>query len=157
MSQVYSRTIKAIGDVETIYDRLMPILATKGFNVIAQERPNLIVADRGMIRPTLKVNKTPHSLVVAFHSTDGSPLISFSYVMSDMWNYTPGDQSYFNWEINSVVAAMNTNSANIDLRSTQDVASQAYIGELQGLAKLRDEGVISREEFDRKKRTILGI
>ena len=33
----------------------------------------------------------------------------------------------------------------------------SYIAELEQLAQLRDQGVISNDEFDAKKRTLLGI
>ena len=36
-------------------------------------------------------------------------------------------------------------------------ASPAYIGELEQLASLRDSGVLTDEEFEAKKREILGL
>jgi hypothetical protein len=160
MSQVYSRTIKAIGDIDVIYDRLWATMKAKGFNIIASEKPNLIVGERGSLRPTRKAYKFPHSVVVAFHSAESNPFISFSYIMSDFWDYTPGDQDFFNSEINSVISTLNMNSSVIELRSARDIvsqASQAYIGELRGLAKLRDDGVISTDEFEFKKKRLMGI
>ena len=160
MSQVYSRTIKAIGDIDVIYDRLWATMRAKGFNIIASEKPNLIVGERGSLRPTRKAYKFSHSLVIAFHSVESNPFISFSYLMSDFWDYTPGDQDFFNSEINSVISALNMNSSAIEMRSARDIvsqASQAYIGELRGLAKLRDDGVISTDEFEFKKRRLMGI
>jgi len=159
MSQVYSRTVKAIGDIDTIYDRLWAALKSKGFNIISSEKPNLIVGERGSFRPTRKAHKYPHSIVVAFHFSDTDPHVSFSYIMSDFWDYTPGDQDYFNSEINSIIASLNMNTSAIEMRSARDIvsqASQAYIGELRGLAKLRDDGVISADEFEYKKRTLMG-
>lgn len=159
MSQVYTRTVKAIGDIDAIYDRLWAAMRSKGFNIISSEKPNLIVGERGSLRPTRKAHKYPHSMVVAFHSGETNPHISFSYIMSDFWDYTPGDRDFFNAEINSVIASLNMNTSVIEMRSARDIvsqASQAYIGELRGLAKLRDDGVISADEFEYKKRTLMG-
>jgi hypothetical protein len=38
-----------------------------------------------------------------------------------------------------------------------ETAAPAYVDELQRLAKLRDQGIISSEDFDAKKRQLLGI
>jgi hypothetical protein len=160
MSQVYTRTVKAIGDIDQIYDRLWATLRSDGFRIITSEKPNLIIGERGSLRPTRKAKKYPHSLVVAFHSAESDPFVSFSYIMSDFWDYTPGDQDFFNNEINSMVASLNTNSSVIELRDASDLASQvprSYVSELRGLAKLRDEGVITASEFDYKKRQLMGI
>jgi hypothetical protein len=99
-------------------------------------------------------------VVVAFHSSETNPFISFSYLMSDFWDYTAGDQDLFNSEINSVVASLNVNTSVIEMKSAADTVSQesqAYIKELRGLAKLRDDGVISTSEFEFKKRSLIGI
>jgi len=160
MSQVYSRTVKAVGDIDMVYDRLWTTLRSKGFNIITEEKPNLIIGERGTLRPTRKAYKFPHSVVVAFHSVEKDPVISFSYLMSDMWDYTPGDQDFFNAEINSIISTTNLNSSFIDLKSPAGAispASQAYIGELRGLAKLRDDGVISVDEFEFKKKQLIGV
>ena len=160
MSQVYTRTVKAIGDIDMIYDRLWATMKSRGFNIISSEKPNLIVGERGSLRPTRKADKYPHSVVVAFHSSETNPFISFSYLMSDFWDYTAGDQDLFNSEINSVVASLNVNTSVIEMKSAADTVSQesqAYIKELRGLAKLRDDGVISTSEFEFKKRSLIGI
>ncbi|MDW5562760.1 MAG: SHOCT domain-containing protein [Methanomassiliicoccus sp.] len=158
MSQVYSRTVKAIGDVDAIYDRMWAAMKAQGFNLVTSEKPNLLIGDRGILRPTRKVSKYPHSLVVAFHSGESNPLVSFTYIMSDMWNYTPGDREFFNFEINTIVSSLNMNASFIDVKDAQDSpASSAYINELRGLAKLRDDGLISASEFDYKKRQLMGI
>lgn len=153
MSQVYTRTVKAVGDIDQAFDRMWAEIRSKGFNIVTCEKPNLIIAERGTFRPTRKISKYPHSLVVAFHTGTGNPMVSFSYIMSDMWDYTPGDKDFFNFEINSIIASLNVNASFIDVKSVQE----AYIGELRGLAKLRDDGVISAAEFDNKKRQIMGI
>ena len=36
-------------------------------------------------------------------------------------------------------------------------AAPEYVGELERLAQLRDQGIISDEEFEAKKKQILGI
>jgi len=80
--------------------------------------------------------------------------------MSDFWDYTPGDQDFFNIEINSIVASLNTNTAVIEMPASGEAtpqSSRAYMAELRGLAKLRDEGVITASEFDSKKRQLIGI
>jgi hypothetical protein len=42
--------------------------------------------------------------------------------------------------------------------STTPVASEPeYVGELERLAQLRDQGILSDEEFEAKKKQILGI
>lgn len=157
MSQVYTRTVKAIGDTNLIFDRMWSELRSKGFNIVTCEKPNLMIGERGTLRPTRKINKYPHSLVVAFHTGGASPYVSFSYIMSDMWDYTPGDQDFFNYEINSVISSLNMNSSYIEVKDAEAAGQDAYIGELRGLAKLRDDGVISAAEFDYKKRQIMGI
>jgi hypothetical protein len=160
MSQVYSRTVKAIGDVEAIYDRLCATVRAKGFNVITTEKPNLIVAERGYMRPTFRVAKFPHSIVIAFHAGESNPQVSFSYIMSDMWDYTQGDRDYLNEEINSLVASLNMNFSTIEMKMTSETvvpSSASYIGELRGLARLRDDGVISAADYDMKKRQLMGI
>ena len=82
------------------------------------------------------------------------------YWEAAMWDYTPGDQDFFNAEINSIISTTNLNSSFIDLKSPAGAispASQAYIGELRGLAKLRDDGVISVDEFEFKKKQLIGV
>lgn len=146
--------------IDFIYDRLWATLKSIGFNITLSDKPNLIVGERGTLRPTRNVSKFAHTIVVAFHSGDSDPHVSFSYIMSDFWDYTQGDQDFFNTEINSVVSSLNMNSSVIEVRSAKEVFSQAahsYIGELRGLAKLRDDGVISVEEFELKKRRLMGI
>jgi hypothetical protein len=59
-----------------------------------------------------------------------------------------------------VVASLNVNTSVIEMKSAADTVSQesqAYIKELRGLAKLRDDGVISTSEFEFKKRSLIGI
>jgi hypothetical protein len=123
MSQAYTRTIKAIGDMDIIFDRMCANIRAKGFKIISSEKPNLIIAERGMIRPTAKVHKFPHTIVIAFHVGESEPLISFSYIMSDLWDYTSGDQDFFNEEINSVIASLNMNTSFIDLRATRETVA----------------------------------
>jgi hypothetical protein len=40
---------------------------------------------------------------------------------------------------------------------TTAAAEPEYVGELERLAQLRDQGILSDEEFDAKKKQILGI
>jgi hypothetical protein len=159
MSQVYSRTVKAVGDTNVIFDRLCATVRSRGFNIITAEKPNLIIGDRGILRPTRRIEKYPHSIVIAIHAVDTNPVVSFSYIMNDMWDYTAGDQDFFNNEINSVVASLNINFTVIDMKAAQESAqaTPSYVGELKGLAMLRDNGVISADEFDRKKRNLMGV
>jgi hypothetical protein len=117
--------------MDIIFDRMCANIRAKGFKIISSEKPILIVAERGMIRPTAKVHKFPHTMVVAFHVGESDPLISFSYIMSDLWDYTLGDQDYFNEEINSVIASLNMNTSFIDMRTTREtvaVTARSYYG-----------------------------
>ncbi|GEM_PF-6927482 len=157
MSQVYTRTVKALGDADTIFDRMWSELRTKGFNIVTCEKPNLMIGERGTLRITRKVNKYPHSLVVAFHTGGSNPFVSFSYIMGDLWDYTQGDQDFFNQEINSVISSLNLNASYIDIKDARDVGQDAYLSELRSLAKLREDGVITAAEFDHKKRQIMGF
>jgi hypothetical protein len=41
--------------------------------------------------------------------------------------------------------------------TTPAASEPEYVGELERLAQLRDQGILSQEEFEAKKRQILGI
>ena len=41
--------------------------------------------------------------------------------------------------------------------TTQAASEPGYVGELERLSQLRDQGILSDEEFEAKKRQILGI
>jgi hypothetical protein len=41
--------------------------------------------------------------------------------------------------------------------STSAAPEPGYVGELERLARLRDQGILSEEEFEVKKRQVLGI
>jgi hypothetical protein len=41
--------------------------------------------------------------------------------------------------------------------TTPDASEPDYVGELERLAQLRDQGILSDEEFEAKKKQILGI
>jgi hypothetical protein len=41
--------------------------------------------------------------------------------------------------------------------TTQDAPEPDYMGELERLSQLRDKGILSAEEFEAKKKQILGI
>ncbi len=120
MSQSYTRMVKTVGDANIIFDRMTDLLRAKGFRVISAERPSLIVADRGLLRPTRKLWKSSHSLVIAFHRMDDCPSLSFTYIMSDMWDRTPGDELFMNNEINEIVCNMNMNTSTIDVTMVKD-------------------------------------
>jgi hypothetical protein len=46
----------------------------------------------------------------------------------------------------------------VETRATSPAASEPeYVGELERLAQLRDQGILSDEEFQAKKQQILGI
>ncbi len=124
MSQSYTRMVKTVGEANIIFDRMTDLLRAKGFRVISAEKPSLIVADRGLVRPTRKLWKSSHSLVIAFHKMDDCPALSFTYIMSDLWDRTPGDEIFINNEINEIVGNMNLNTSTIDVTSVQDRMSQ---------------------------------
>jgi hypothetical protein len=124
MSQSYTRMVKTVGDANIIFDRMTDLLRAKGFRVISAEKPSLIVADRGLVRPTRKFWKSSHSLVIAFHKMDDCPALSFTYIMSDMWDRTPGDEIFMNNEINDIVGNMNMNTSIIDVTMVKDRVSQ---------------------------------
>lgn len=113
MSQSYTRMVRTVGDPNAIFDRMQDQLKAKGFRIISAQKPNLIIADRGTLRPTRSIRKTSHSLVVAYHMNDESPMLSFSYIMSDLWDYTPGDELFFNEEINQLIWSLNVNFSTI--------------------------------------------
>ncbi len=124
MSQSYTRMVKTVGDANVIFDRMNDLLNARGFRVISADKPSLIVADRGLVRPTRKLRKSSHSLVIAFHKTGECPALSFTYILSDLWDRTPGDELFMNNEINEIVAFMNLNTSTIDVTSVQDRMSQ---------------------------------
>jgi len=41
--------------------------------------------------------------------------------------------------------------------TTAPAAAPEYVGELERLAQLRDQGILSEEEFEAKKKQLLGI
>lgn len=120
MSQSYTRMVKTVGDANIIFDRMIDLVKARGFRVISAEKPSLIVADRGLVRPTRKLWKSSHSLVIAFHKMDDCPALSFTYIMSDMWDRTPGDELFMNNEINEIIGNMNTNISTIDVTMVKD-------------------------------------
>jgi hypothetical protein len=124
MSQSYTRMVKTVGDANVIFDRMTDLVKARGFRVISAEKPSLIVADRGLVRPTRKLWKSSHSLVIAFHKMDDCPALSFTYIMSDLWDRTAGDEIFMNNEINEIVGNMNMNTSVIDVTFIQDRVAQ---------------------------------
>jgi hypothetical protein len=117
-----------------------------------------MVADKGTLRPTNKIEKYPHTLVIAMHPSEDGLSMSFVYVMSDFWHYTAGDRLYFNNEIDLFVRGLVADGAKIPAGEIAPSAVEnGYISELRQLAKLKNEGVLSVEEFDQKKRLLLGL
>lgn len=158
MSQVYSRVVKLSGDAGAIFDGMSAFLVARGFEINNADRPNTIVADRGMLRPTNKIEKYPHTLIVAMHPSGEALSMSFIYMMSDFWHYTAGDRLFFNNEIDLFVRGLVTDGAKVAIGEVVPAAvDNGYIEELRQLAKLKSEGVLSVEEFDLKKRRLLGL
>jgi hypothetical protein len=158
MSQVYSRTIKLQGDAGAIYDSMSSFLLARGFTFACSDRPNTIVADRGSLRPTGKIEKYPHTLTIALHPAADGIMMSFLYIMSDFWHYTPGDRLFFNNEIDLFARGLTADGIKVEQAAPSAVAAEnGYIEELRQLSKLKSEGVLSIEEFDQKKRKLLGI
>ncbi len=158
MSQVYSRVIKISGNTGTIFDGMASFLVARGFVINNADRPNTMVADRGILRPTNKIEKYPHTLVIAMHPTGDALSLSFIYVMSDFWHYTAGDRLFFNNEIDLFVRGLVADGAKVAAgEAVPSVIDNGYIEELRQLAKLRGEGVLSGEEFDQKKKLLLGL
>jgi hypothetical protein len=155
MSQVYSRTIKLHGDAGAIFDGMSSFLVARGFSIACSDRPNTMVADRGSLRPTSKIEKYPHTLMVAMHPSGEGLTLSFVYFMSDFWYYTPGDRLFFNNEIDLFARGLAADGAKVEVEASPAV--NGYIEELRQLAKLKNEGVLSGDEFDLKKRKLLGI
>lgn len=134
MSQTYTRMVKTVGDVNVIFDRMVEQLKTKGFRVVSAQKPNLVIADRGTLRPTRSIKKYAHSLVVAYHMNDDSPMLSFSYIMGDLWDVTPGDEMFFNDEINQLVWSLNVNFTSIYAQQISESSVQSpppYIAEIR--------------------------
>jgi hypothetical protein len=158
MSQVYSRTVKLHGDAGTVFDSMSSFLAARGFTFACSDRPNTIVADRGSLRPTSKIEKYPHTLTIALHPAGDEMLMSFVYIMSDFWHYTPGDRLFFNNEIDLFARGLIADGIKVEQAEPSPTAVEnGYIEELRQLSKLKSEGVLSIEEFDQKKRKLLGI
>lgn len=158
MSQVYSRTVKIHGDAGTIFDGMAYFLNARGFTITNAERPNTMAAERGVLRPTNKIEKYPHTLLVSMHPSEEGLALSFVYIMSDFWHYTAGDRLFFNNEIDLFVRGLVADGARVPAGEVVPAAAEnGYILELRQLAKLKNEGVLSIEEFDQKKRLLLGL
>ena len=157
MSQVFSRSVNLRGDACALFDSMSSFLSARGFTVISAERPFTMVADRGSLRPTNRIEKYPHTLAVALHPANEGLAMSFIYLMSDFWHYTSCDQKFFNNEIDLFVRGLVTDGAILEQTRTSPARDAAYIGELRELAKLKEEGVVTIEEFDLMKRKLLGI
>ncbi len=158
MSQTYSRMVKLHGDAGAIFDGMTAFLTARGFAVTNADRPNTLVADRGMLRPTNKIEKYPHTLIIAMHPSGDELSMSFIYIMSDLWHYTPGDSLFFNNEIDLFVRGLVADGARVPAGEAVPMAVEnGYIAELRQLAKLKNEGVLSVEEFDQKKKLLLGL
>ena len=158
MSQTYSRMIKLNGDAGAIFDGMASFLTARGFAITNADRPNTLVADRGMLRLTNKIEKYPHSLIIAMHPSGDALSVSFIYMLSDFWHYTPGDSLFFNHEIDLFVRGLVADGARVPAGEPAPVVVEnGYITELRQLAKLKNEGVVSVEEFDQKKKMLLGL
>jgi len=156
MSQVYSRSVKLRGNGGVIFDKMGTFLTARGFTTMESQKPFLIVADRGMLRPTSRIEKYPHTLVLTFRPADDSLLISYVYIMSDFWHYTPGDRKFFDDEIDLLIRGLVADGAEHE-EGAPSAAPDHYIRELRELAKLKDEGVITTEEFEGKKKRLLTL
>jgi hypothetical protein len=158
MSQVFSKSIRLRGDAVTLFDQARTFILSRGFSVLKEERPFTIVADRGSLRPTNNIQKRSHTLNIAIHPANEGITMSFIYLMSDFWHYTPCDQMFFNNEIEMFVRNLVVDGMSMDKPLGPAVYNDvAYIGELRELAKLKNEGVVTAEEFEQKKRKLLGI
>jgi len=157
MSQIYSRSVALRGNPNVIFDNMSTYLSTRKFLPIDTVKGSSIVSDRGMIRPTSKIEKYPHTLVLTFRNVDTTVTMSFFYIMSDFWHYTAGDRKFFDDEIDLFVRGLVADGAILEEQGPSAAPDMAYISELRELAKLKEEGIITADDFENKKRRLLGI
>jgi hypothetical protein len=158
MSQAYTKSIRLNGEAGALFDHARSYLQTRGFTVISEERPFTIVAERGTRWPTSQVKKSAHTVNVAVHPANEGVTMSFIYLMSDFWNYTPGDRLYFDNEIEMFTRDLAVDGFKQEKQmAPSDTHDIAYIGELRELAKLKAEGLVTADEFEQKKKKLLAI